>query len=160
MKTCSKCREEKDESLFPKSKGSKGGIRNICKKCHSEQIKEIKKKIPIDLLRSRELLANIKYSKSEKYKSWWREYRITHKETLKVNRNKCISKNPEKYKSIVENNKTLVKAHQRKYVDELHDGYLRQILKNEFDIVKDYPELIEVKRIMIKTKRLCRTLNN
>ena len=40
MKTCRKCKQEKNIELFVKSKDSIGGYMKICKKCRHQDIKE------------------------------------------------------------------------------------------------------------------------
>jgi hypothetical protein len=50
MKTCTRCKEEKDLSLFPTDRSRKDGRRHICKDCaaivHRERVKKIAKKCP------------------------------------------------------------------------------------------------------------------
>lgn len=50
MKICSKCKKDKELSLFPINKSGKNGISSVCKECKSEQHKiyYINNKIKID----------------------------------------------------------------------------------------------------------------
>lgn len=65
MKSCTKCLNQKDYSLFHKDKSKKDGFRNICKECATKQITAWQQT-------------------SEKY-------RDTYKEYYKKNKDKCLS---------------------------------------------------------------------
>jgi hypothetical protein len=52
---------------------------------------------------------------------------------------------------------------QKYYADTLHDAYMKQHLRKlgyKKEEITKYPELIETQRLIIKTKRLCKTSQN
>ena len=91
---------------------------------------------------------------------WSKEERAEYMKTYYLlNRNRMIEnslswqlKNPEKAKVIE-------KKRNRTQIDKLKDAYVKKLLRAQgFPKEAITPELIELKRITIKTKRLCRQL--
>ena len=83
-----------------------------------------------------------------------RKWRETNKEKVAEYSRKWAEANPEKAKASVKKFNVLYKA-------ELRDPYVKQILRQQgFKSEQITPELIELKRITLKTKRLCRQLKN
>ena len=63
------------------------------------------------------------------------------------------------YKSIIESRS----KYNHKITLELYPAYCRSVLKKQGfseSVINQNPELIEVKRLILKTKRLCKTLQN
>ena len=128
--TCIKCNETKDISLFVKDNRIKKGISNMCKICRHTY-----------------------------YKKYFKE----NKEVISENHKKFIAKNPEcdrkykkKYRLI---HSDIERDYFKKSVEKLKDFYIKRNLKSKgFTKEQITPELIEVQRIIIKTKRLCKTL--
>jgi len=91
MKVCGKCKIEKDESEFGKNKTTKDGLRCYCKKCEREwqlNSENCQKYLKSDKLKELKKISNKKYMKSEKYaicrksekyKSYMKQYRKSEK---------------------------------------------------------------------------------
>ena len=109
MKVCSKCKEEKELSLFSKDKKRKDGHRSSCKSCQKQyqqnnikKIKEYRKKYYQDnkiVIREKKREYRKKNPESEKKRSelskkWYIENKEHHKELTKIWR----KNNPEKVK--------------------------------------------------------------
>lgn len=154
-KKCGKCGEVKDVGEFYKN-------RSCCKKCRQSQLKEwqnnnrdkIKKYSRSQYVKNPEKLKERakewQLNNPEKYKERKKEWLLNNPGKDKESRNKWKCKNPEKVK---ENSKN-----QRK---SLNTCYIKKTLKLSgftTEQINENPELIEVKRLIIKTKRLCKTL--
>ena len=130
-KECSKCNEIKSIDNYSKYKYKprKDGTQKIALRPHCNKCKN-------------EMTKNW-FNKNEGYKKKWRK------------------ENPEKARK--ENKKRQKKHNEwsQKSRDKLTDSYvIGQITKRSIltaEIVKKHPELIEAKKIIIKTKRLCKT---
>lgn len=163
-KICTKCNKVKTIDNYskykykPKKDGTqKIGIRSYCNKCKNQMTKDW-------------------FDKNKDYKKKWRkenpekvkeenlrakprtdEWRKENKKTLKEKKAKYRLKNIEYIKSKKPDE-------EKKAREELQDNYvISQITKRSNLTSKDvrkYPELIEIKRLIIKTKRLCRTSQN
>jgi len=182
FKVCSRCRFKKISTDFWKDKTSKSGLRSYCKECsyeirqtwiHKNKHKEKEynakyrpatfEKYKVNQLAKqennkctkcgcsligRQLLARYcKDCKSEIKKEW-------KKESYKRNIDTVIKYNSENRESI--NKKNAIREFNRR--ENLADRYITKLLreKNGFSVeqLKANPEIIEVKRIIIKTKRL------
>lgn len=163
-KICTKCNEVTSIDNFsrykykPKKDGTqKIGIRTYCNKCKNQMTKNW-------------------FEKNKGYKKKWRKenpekakeenlrakprtdkWRKENKKELKIKRARYRLKN-------IEHIKSKKPIEQKKAREELQDNYvISQITKRTkltSKEVRKYPELIEAKRIIIKTKRLCRTSQN
>lgn len=147
--TCKKCGDTKDISLFSYSKKHKLKISNECKSCESKRTYD------------------------------WRN---ENKEKCKTNRNNWKKNNPDKIKlsNSISNkkNKESIYLKNKKWKDlniekvreqsriknnnntkNINDCYVKNIILKPKGFTKEQitPELIEVQRIIIKTKRLCKT---
>ena len=149
MKICSKCGVEKDESEFYKKKDCKDGLVPYCKKCHSEKTKKYY------------------FENKNKILAVCKLYRIENYEKVKKAKINSMNKKPleyrEKRKEYYKKNKQYIDAKNKKYSDFNPDflitHYCKQYLKKQ--IGEDPPpELVELKKIIIKTKRLCKTSKN
>jgi predicted phage tail protein len=148
IKICTKCNLKLDANLhnFNAQKTGKYGLRSKCKKCFTEYSKEyIERPEAKEANRIRQQKWISK--NPEKAKKNKKKYRENNSEKLKELKKKWQEANPE-----------IVKAYNDLWVKELKDGYLKYILtKKGFKKEEVTPELIEVQKIIIKTKRLCKT---
>lgn len=183
-KVCSKCLVEKPLSEYYKDKRRMYGITSQCKQCmyitsrkyvinNKEKINKIKK-----------LWAELNSDKIKKARLDWEK---KHPDNLKAKAQKYRKKNPDKVKkwrtdwiNRKPENKTKVKNYLKLYSkdygkknnekikalctyqrDELYYCYINAKLKRQGFKKEDItPELIEVKRLLIKIKRLCKTSPN
>lgn len=135
-KKCSKCGEVKDVGEFYKN--GEYGLRPNCKKCEKEQWQKKNIKNPE---KNKTKCRNYLLANSEKEKERIKNYWLKNPENLKNKNNRCNTKK----------------------IDNLTDCYIKQTLKLSgftTEQINENPELIEVKRLIIKTKRLCKTLPN
>ncbi len=98
------------------------------------------------------------YCQSEKYKKYHNEYQKGTKYKIK-----CIHRNRKYQKDLHKNNPNKSRIKANKQVELLNNNYITSKLKRKgfkLNEIKDNPEIIEVQRILIKTKRLCKTLQN
>ena len=170
MKECTKCKEVKSIDEFPfvygrkKKDGTrKGRYHSRCKKCKKEILKIWRDKNP-------------EYSKKESKK--WREknpnkskdYSLQYKKEniirVKKWKHNWDLKNRDRYniynaKQPKEKKRLWQIKTNMKLRERLSDGYIVNILcaRNNLTAIdiRKYPELIETKRLIIKTKRLCKT---
>lgn len=153
MKTCSKCKEEKDESCFFKNKGNKDGLKNTCKLCSSlynqvyrkenkEKIYESNKK-RFEANKEKVYSLNKKWAKNNRDKineiaKKWRlnnkeklhGYYLKNRETILISNKKRAEENKEK---LSEKAKIYYLNNQEKIKNKIIDWQL----KNK-DKVKDY----------------------
>ena len=113
----------------------------------------------------REYQRNYRKENVEKAKAYNVKYRAENPEKAKVYSAKYRAKNPEKAKDYSAEyraeNPEKVKARRAKYIGVLKDGYIKELLRQQgFKNEQITPELIELKRITLKTTRLCRQLKN
>ena len=162
MKTCSKCKVEKDEGEFYKHERCKGGLHCLCKSC----ISELRKKYRSE---NKEKISEIRkkyYSKNkEKISAIKKKYILANKEK-KVKYDKIYySKNKEKFS---EHNKKYHLENKEKFI-EYKKKYMETDLGKKYAIKRDFKryhgfappaEIVEVKLIINKTKQLCKTLKN
>jgi hypothetical protein len=141
--TCIKCNETKDISLFVKNKKCKNGVAKTCNKCNNKRVVFLR--------------ANSKEKKNseklyrEKTKSKAKEYADKY---YKTNTLKAI----ERVNNFLIKNPNYAKESSKKTVNTATDCYIKVKLKSKgFSKEQITPELIEVQRIIIKTKRLCKT---
>ena len=138
LKICNKCGEEKELSLFKKQKSIKCGVRPTCKKCAND------------------------------YNSKWV---FKNKEKTLASQRKSYLKNIEHHRArgreYYKNNKEKILQYwlpwQKLQIDKLSDFYIKKkLIRSGFtkEHINENKELIEVKRLIIKTKRLCKTSQN
>jgi hypothetical protein len=102
MKTCSKCKIEKDFSEFQKDKKKKDGLRPSCKSCskqyveqNKERLKEYNKKYSKD---NKEKISDYRKKNKERTNEYNKNYREKNKEKLKELNKKWYYNNKEKNK--------------------------------------------------------------
>lgn len=131
-KVCSCCNLEKTIDFFNKDKKGKYGVSSKCKICKNNTNKTYR-------------LENSMEIKSTKLK-WY----LANKEKTKQTCDNWKSNNIEK-----------VKKYRQKTIKDLHNCYIKRVLyQHGFKNNQITPELIELKRITLKTTRLCRQLKN
>ena len=162
-KVCSRCKVEKGVDDFYKTKYLKCGLTSYCKGCCSKNT------------------AKYNRENSEKVKKRWDEWKNNNPEKLKKYKTKWKTSNTEKIKKYYENNADKIKEKSREYyahnsinvnkcnaeykkefIVNLKDEYIKGLLRcqNYPQELINNPEFIEVKRLLIKTKRLCKTSQN
>jgi hypothetical protein len=141
MKTCSKCGEEKELSEFGKLKLGKNGLRPNCKKCSNNYAKKWRNL-------HHEYMSNYYSEHVEKSNEYMKVWNYENPEKLKEYKKKWAVANPEK-------NRKWAVANPEKYL------YAQQkyMLKNQI-CETPLPELVEVKFLIYKTNKLCKTLKN
>jgi len=163
-KTCTKCKVNKpidDYSTYkykPKKDGTqKIGLRTYCNQCKNKMTKDwfIKNHgYKKEWRKQNPLKAKQENLKAKPRTDKWRK---DNKQELKIKKAKYRLKNIEYIKS-------KKPAEEKKARKELQDNYvISQLTKRSKLTSKDvrkYPELIEAKRLILKTKRLCRTSQN
>jgi len=185
MKTCSKCKCEKQLTDFCKDNSVKSGLRSYCKSCNylmqrnwieknKHKVKEYNersrpkvsaKKKAIQLTKQienkcikcncsligRQLLSKYCFDCKVEIKKVWRNE--NHKRNIHTAKNYF-----QKNKTEINNKTRLLEANRRENVT---DRYVSKLLreKNGFTIeqLKNNPSLLEIKRLIIKTKRICKT---
>lgn len=161
-KFCSKCKLEFDVIFFGKSISSSDGLRGECKKCRREE-----SKIYADSNREKEKERAKIYRAENKDEIRKRHkiYRLANKDKIKERSKRDIKNRGSAYKIYKQNydlsHKKEIKGIQKKYSIDLTDSYIRHnlvALGFPKESIKQFPEIIEVKRLLIKTKRLCKTL--
>jgi hypothetical protein len=137
-KICSNCSIEKTIDLFENRKESADGKNNQCKLC-----KAYKAKIYREKNKEKIKILNIEWriKNPEKTKNIYKSYKNKNKEKIKIKRYEF-------------NNKS---------ISNLSNNYvIKNLIQRGLSIeqIKENKELIEVQRLIIKTKRLCKTLQN
>lgn len=183
MKKCTKCGVEKDESEFCKHKLGKGGLNARCKNCKTSESNEWRKKnIERDRANQRKIYYANHEKKKERVRKYYNEnkedrviaskiYRLNNpektKETNAKSRSKIVLNNPEKIKKWASNSyfkhreKRLESM--KKYSIENPDINAKSVIKYRLkkEIGENPPqELVEVKLLINKTKKLCKTSKN
>jgi len=136
MKTCTKCGIEKDFGEFGKEKLGKDGLKSSCKMCLNSKTKIWKLKNKDKLLENDKL---------------WR----------KENPDKVAYKR-KKYNSSEKGKKSRLEF-VRRLSKEIYPSYVKKcLIKQGFkkEDIEQNSELILLKTITIKTKRLCKTSQN
>jgi hypothetical protein len=164
--TCKKCKEQKEKDLFVKAKSCKNGIRLVCEKCEYEGRKAKREGYNIEwYLNNKQYRKEYSHIRNGKESVKKRHFEL-HKEWRKNNPsrlNEFKEQNRNRYAEDVEY-KTRVVSRNKNIIENMPDFYIINRLvycdgfKKEYLI--EHPEIIETKRIILKTKRLCKTLQN
>ena len=101
----------------------------------------------------------------EERREYNRKWRAENAEKIKASQAKYCAENAEKVKAYkaewFAKNAEKEKVRRAKSIAELKDGYVEEMLRRQgFKKEQITPELIELKRITLKTTRLCRQLKN
>jgi hypothetical protein len=145
FKFCKACNKSKPLDFFNNHKRNKDGKNYECRDC----------------TKSKQKLYSKKFRESEKGKQsrGLEKCKLYHKEYIKE------YQKTEKHKSYQKKYFRLetTKIKQRKETENLSFNYLRDTLRKKgftLDQIKTNKELTEVQKLIIKTKRLCKTLQN
>ena len=93
MKTCIKCKEEKQLNEFNKRKGSKDGLDNTCRKCAADRCKQWREK---NAEKHAETVRLWKKNNPEKVKAIKKKYRDNNREKLRAKGRQYARRNREK----------------------------------------------------------------
>jgi hypothetical protein len=178
-KTCNKCNKAKTLDLFYANKKYELGVIGTCIECHKNRAKEWRASEHGQTIRK--LYYNLKketiIEKSKIYReknkkeisNIKKEYRLANLDAMrsksnnyyKNNKEKSLDANKQYRKNNPEKMKELAKKDYERSSQNLTDRYIRNIMKRHYGSVKEIPqEIIELKRIIIKTYRLCQQLQN
>ena len=174
-KVCSRCKVEKGVDEFHKNTIAKDGLFIYCKTCKSEsdfkyheansekRNEKSAKYREANPGKMKELQAKYREANPGKMKELQAKWIKSNPEKMKEANSKWIKSNPEKVKQLSANwrkrNPEKVKEFRERYTNELSDSYIIRILKAAGYPQESInnPKFIELKRILIKTKRLCKT---
>jgi bisphosphoglycerate-independent phosphoglycerate mutase (AlkP superfamily) len=149
-KLCTKCNTIKSFDEYSKSKNRKYGIACHCKSCINLHKKEYRsKETAVVLIKE----SRSRYNKKNRDKNI--EYRRKNKDRIAIYNKNHRLENKERYNQVS-------LSYKRKSIDEINDTYVKDKLKRGISLKGiDIPqEIIELKRIIIKTHRLCQQLQN
>jgi DNA-directed RNA polymerase subunit RPC12/RpoP len=164
MKTCTRCGIEKPLDEFNKSKNRKDGYQYECKYCKSERFKKWRLE---NIERKKAYNKKWNLENPEKSKSYIKKWKLENTEKVIESNKKWNLENQEKVKTYLKKwnseNTERKKYYNKKWRLENQDKiyYIEQkrILKKQIGETPP-PELVEVKLLINKTKRLCKTLKN
>jgi len=155
VKKCNKCGLIKPTNDYHKDKGAKSGLRTQCNTCINEQNKKWRQLNPEQnkLIRIRSSVKN-----QARIKDYNKKYHSVNPEKQNIRNKKYYSENREKVKIEtkqwkLKNNEKL-KNIARKKINELSNSYVKNNLSKRGIIIT--PETIELKREIIKLKRLAK----
>ena len=153
MKKCTKCGDEKENICFTKSIKNSDGLRSWCKDC----VKSYNKKyVSENLDLFREYSKKYRLENPEKIKDRQTKYRNENRDLLR-------SKYAEQGKKYRLKYPEKAKLKQKRHIENLNDCIINKALKRtgfSANDIKENPELIEIRKLIIKTKRLCKTSSN
>jgi len=164
---CNKCKSEYYNVYFKKNYETlKNKNKERCKKYRVENAEKLKEYNIKNSSIKKEYDKKRRLEFNEKIKLQEKEYRLKNNEAIKdrkkeyyfVKRAYIIEKSKNYYStnstSILFNSKIILQND----IDFLNDSYVKKLLTNKgFERKKITPELIEIQRIITKTKRLCKT---
>ena len=133
LKKCSKCGEVKGVYEYSADKTMADNLCKMCKKCSSMYQKKYYEDNSDIIKKSTSEYSKIHILEMRKYRKKWRD-----------------------------GNKDNIRKSSAILASNLADGYIKGqiIAQTGIDKALITPELIEIKRTIIKTKRLCKTLKN
>ena len=145
MKTCSKCKEDKDKSLFSNNKKTKDKLSYVCKVCYKKYYTENREKLVL-------YGKNRRQEKKEVLREISKVYYTNNQERIKSRNSEWSLKNKEKVNIYKKRWKDINK-------DKLSGIFIKSYHKRINGIIVPH-DIIETIVLINKTKRLCRTLNN
>ena len=163
-KRCTKCGEVKELSEFYKRKGTKDGFFGHCKACVKIHNAKRQKENPE---KAREYIAKWRKENTEKARANNAKWAKKNPEKVKASNAKWYKENSEKVMVDVakwkKENPEKVKASTKRWVkknpEKVKTRKIRFELKQQIGETPP-PELVEIKLLIYKTKKLCKTLKN
>ena len=162
-KKCSKCGVEYGFSFFQKCKLGKFGLRAECNKCRAYRMNQKRKENPEkEKVKRASSYTRNKEKICEKKRLFTKNNPEIIKEKNKNNYLKHGSKYRQRQREYYINNKLNIRTKRNESVKQLEPAYLKyQLRKGGFTLneIHSFSELIEVKKIIIQTKRLVYGIN-
>lgn len=136
MKVCSKCKEEKESSLFSKNKARYDGLFMWCKKCASDN-----QKIYAKL--NKEKIAQYSKEYNSKNKERRKEYKIKNKEKIKSQSKIYYQQNKDKYNQYTDRKKEYNKRYYSLNKDKIKITEKNRYIKNKTKIIQQKNEYVK-----------------
>lgn len=162
MKTCTKCKIEKDESEFNKNKVAKNGsviLFGCCKLCYNKQQQA---SYWANLEENRRKGREYQQEISRKPNSYYKRKREIVLGKAKVYRETNREKIKDGFKVFYKKNSHKIRARQKKKVENISEGYVRQLLMDKGftkEQIEQHPQLIDVNKISLIIRRSKKLLN-
>lgn len=149
-KLCTKCNTVKSFDEYNKAKDRKYGISCHCRSCMNIHKKEYRNREETKILIKG---CRYRYNKKNDHKN--KEYALKNKDRIAIYNKNHRKENIEHYNQVAA-------SYKRKCINEISDSYVKDKLRRVTSLKGiDVPqEIIELKRIIIKTHRLCLQLKN
>ena len=176
LKKCSKCGEMKGVEEYGKLSASPDGYRTICKFCMNKYNATYRKENKESIRLSRNKYYSNNKDKYKEYRDRYKpyrilymdNYRITHaaeiREYKKIYDKRDVEKKRRRLSQWSINNRDKIAGYRSKNSETLSDSFIIQRITDKLNLnasqIRENPELIEIKRTILKTKRLCKTLRN
>ena len=178
-KTCNKCNKAKTLDLFYANKKYELGVIGTCIECrkilsksyraseHGQNVRIANYNANKEIIIEKSKIYREKNKKELSKKK--KEYRLANLELkrsqaklyYKNNTQKTLDVNKQYRKNNPEKMRELSKKDYERSSQNLTDRYLKNVMKKHHPSIKEFPqEIIELKRIIIKTYRLCQQLQN
>lgn len=163
-KVCNTCEIKKPFELFTKNKHRINGRSNLCKECAAKRTAIYRslnpEKVKQSSIKSKKKLS-YRLKKIELERDNYRTGRYLHVRIKYQNSAKGKLASKKAKKKWVKNNPYKIKEKEDRQRRNLNDGYIKNKLRRKgFTTELENNDLIEVQRLLIKTKRLCKTLQN
>jgi hypothetical protein len=97
-----------------------------------------------------------KYCKIEQYEKYYAYCKEERKKYYKNNQEKIKSQQRKYYINHKEKYKNIQQIYHKKCMENINDGYVSKCMRINIHILKQYPELIETKRLYLMIKRECK----
>ena len=155
MKVCSKCKKEKELSLFSKQKKGKNGLHSYCKSCEKEYRENNKEKLNEYF---KEYYENNKEKLNEYFKEYYENNKEKHKEYCKEYRENNKEKHKEYRKEYYENNKEKIKEKHKEYRKEYYENNKEKIKEYRKGYLKEYTKQRKKTDTLFKLRCTIRSL--
>lgn len=148
MKKCSRCKEEKEEAEFCKDKYRDDGLHHYCRSCSSKINKLRNTKYKDKIAQGRKIYES---NNMDKIRESHAKYRKSHRDSCNAHSRKYKISHKEEFSLYMQ-------QWGKKRREDLTCSYVAGCTVQGTTLKPSDipPELIEVKRLIIKTKRLCK----